>query len=179
MIIDTTDFVNRPCKVPNQEESRDFISFLETQEEEYGKMLLGYPLWEEFKAGLVTSGTIEQRWLDLKNGAEYEYSSKVYKYTGWVDMIKRAIMHDWVPLTTWKLTNIGFVENNAPQQSKLIDDPYPLMVEHWNEFVKKVGGNHNFAYNCKESFYGFMKANESDYDGWRFTCPHFKNRHDL
>lgn len=187
MIIDSTNFVDRPYKVPNQEESRDFVSFIEDVEERLAMgtlmgetmKLLGVDLWNEFTAGLETSGTIEQRWLDLRDGADYQYNNKTYRYNGWVDMVRPAIFSQWIPATTDKITNIGFVRNSAPQQSKLTEDNYPFIVLHWNDFVRKVGYESEHCYNYKNSFYGFMKANAENYSSWDFKCPRFKNRHDL
>lgn len=186
MIIDATDFTNRPNKVPNQEESRDFISFIEAEEEAFACwhheehfQLLGKELWEEFKAALAGSGTLETKWQNLKDGAEYTYQGKTYRYGGWVDMIRPGIYARWIPNIPYKLTNIGYVENSAPEKSKLLEDQYPFVVQEWNKFVDKVGHAHQYGYNYRNSFYGFMKANASDYPSWVFKCPHLKNRHDL
>lgn len=187
MIIDATDFTIRPYKAPNQDESRDFTSFIEDVEERLAMglvpdekvQLLGPTLWEQFQTGLATSGTIEQRWLDLRDGVNYSYQNGYYHYAGWVDLIRPAIFSRWIPMTTDKLTNIGFIKNNAPQQSKLTEDNYPSIVQHWNEMVKKVGIEHHNCYNYKNSFYGFMKANASDYPDWNFVAPQYKNRYDF
>lgn len=187
MIIDATDFTNRPYKVPNQEESRDFISFIGDIEARLAAgmlaeecvSLLGADLWTAFQAGLDTSGTPEAHWLALRDGADYTYQGKTYRYNGWVDMVRPGIYSQWIPVGTDKFTNIGFIKNNAPQQSKLTEDYYPSVVQYWNEFAKKVGFDTDCGYNYKNSFYGFMKANEDSYDNWVFKCPKFKNRHDL
>ena len=186
MIIDPTDFVDRPYKVPNQQESGDFTSFIGEKEtklaEEY---LLGVELWAAFQAGLDTSGTIEQRWLNLRDGATYVRNNKTYRYKGWVDTIRPGIYSLWQPVGTWKFTNVGWVENkanSAPQagnQTQFIEDQYVFHVQYWNDFAKKVGYDPHCAYNCINTLYGFLKANESDYDDWVFKCPTFKNRHDL
>jgi hypothetical protein len=87
MIIDATDFIQRPYKVPNQPEARDFVSIIESLEQTLADgtildeccSLLGVDLWSAFEAGLASSGTVEQHWLDLKNGADYQYAGKTYK----------------------------------------------------------------------------------------------------
>lgn len=187
MIIDPTDFNDRPYKIPNQEEARDLSSLLAEWEESLADgtirdeccTLLGVELWEAFIAGLQTSGDIEERWLRLRDGAEYDYAGKAYKYRGWTDMVRPGVYAKWIPTTTWKLTNIGWVENSAPDKSKLVEDPYPFIVENWNKFAKAVGYRAECGYNYINSFYGFMKANEDDYPDWIFKCPTFKNRHDF
>lgn len=186
MIIAKTDFVDRPFKIPNQNEAQDLESFIEDIEERIAMgtldeciTLLGVELWREFESAVNTSGTIEAKWLALRDGADYVYNGVTYRYNGWVDMIRPLIYSRWLPATTDKVTNIGMIKNSAPQQSKLTDDYYPSVVSNWNETAKKVGCQPNCGYNYKNSFYGFMKANESDYDNWVFKCPQFKNRHDF
>lgn len=180
MIIDPTDFDVKPYKIPNQEENRDFLSFLEEKEEELAvKYLLGSELWEEFKAALEDSGSIDSIWTALKDGAFYDYNDVQYEYKGWVHMVRPAIFSEWVPETTMKLTNIGYVTNSAPDKATLIEDHYPFQVTHWNKFVQTVGYSSRYRYNYKNSFYGFMKANEDNYPSWQFNCPGFKNRYDI
>jgi hypothetical protein len=180
MIIDPADFLNRPYKVPNQQESRDFISFIEDAEEELAvKYLLGYEMWELFKAGLDTSGTVDTIWTDLRDGASYTRNNKIYHYKGWVDTIRPAIFSLWMPELTYKLTNVGMVENNTPKESKVLEDQYPYHVLHWNEFVKKVGYHNSNGYNCQGSLYGFLRANDAIYEEWVFHCPPLKNRYDF
>ena len=180
MIIDVSDFLKRPYKIPNQEESQDFAEFVEAKEIELAtRYLLGWDLWEEFKAALEASGTLEEKWEALRDGAMYEYNGVNYHYDGWVDMVRPGIYSEWLPNISEKLTNVGMINNNSPRESKYIEDQYPFQVGTWNKFVSKVGFNRGYGYNCKNSFYGFMKANEADYDGWKFKCPPLKNRFDL
>ena len=179
MIIDATDFTDRPYKVPNQEESRDFTSFIESKEEELGRMILGNDLYDEFIDALAGSGSLDQIYVDLRDGASYTHNNKAYRYRGWVDMIRPGIFSEWLPNLTYKLTNIGYVENNAPDKSDLIEDQYEFRVLHWNNFVRKVGPHVRNGYTCVDSFYGFMLANEESYQAWEFTCPKYKNRYDL
>lgn len=186
MIIEASDFDNRPYKVPNQEESPDFVSYIVEKEQYLAiRYLLGCDLWDDFAEAIEGSGVLEQKWIDLRDGANYVYGGVTYKYGGWVDMIRPAVYSLWQPDGSWKFTNVGWVQNkasSAPQagnQSELIEDPYAFMVKYWNEFVTKVGFDVSYGYNCKHSFYGFMKVNESNYPGWVFSFPHFKNRHDI
>lgn len=179
MIIDPTDFVDRPYKVPNQEESRDFIAFLEAKEDELGRMILGHELWEEFADALADSGTLDPIYEALRDGAHYDYNNKTHRYAGWVDMVRPGIFSEWLANMPYKLTNVGYIQNDAPDKSSLLDDQFSFQVAHWNEFVRKVGGSRLYRYNCVDSLYGFLKANEDDYPSLNFTCPAYKNRYDL
>jgi hypothetical protein len=180
VIIDPVDFSDKPYKVPNQEENRDFAAFLESKEEELAvKYLLGSEMWEEFKAALDGSDPIDPIWETLRDGGFYDYNNVQYQYKGWVDLVRPGIFSEWIPETTMKLTNIGFITNAAPDKAKLAEDHYPFQVTHWNKFVSKVGYNYPYGYSRKNTFYGFMKANEDDYPNWHFRCPKYKNRFDL
>lgn len=180
MIIDVSDFQKRPYKIPNQEESPDFEEFVAAKEIELAtKYLLGWELWNEFTAALEASGSLDQKWIDLRDGAEYESSGVTYKYAGWIDLVRPAIYSEWLPSISEKLTNVGMINNSAPQQAKYIEDQYPFQIGKWNEFVSKVGFVTWYGLNCRDTFYGFMKANESDYDAWEFNCPPLKNRFDI
>lgn len=56
--------------------------FIEKYEEEFLMKLLGYPLYKAFINGLAVD-PVDQRWLDVLNGAEYTYpGSFVRKYKG-------------------------------------------------------------------------------------------------
>src|SRR5690242_20728452 len=125
MIIDVSDFINRPYKVPNQEESRDFSSFLESGESglaagNYPQIkcsLLGVDLWDEFTSALAASGELDEKWVRLRDGATYEYSNKTYQYLGWADLIRPALYSEWLPNIAFKNTNVGVINNKAPQQA--------------------------------------------------------------
>ncbi len=94
-VIAVEDFNDRPYKVPNQKESVEFKDFIEKAEEDLLINLLGYSLYKEFIAGLAT-GPVLQKWTDLKDGAEYTYSEKLYKYNGLIDFLKPAIYSLWM-----------------------------------------------------------------------------------
>lgn len=176
MIISLTDFNERPYRIPNQNESPDLSSFLAAEEMKLAvKYLLGYDLWIEFTEALEASGPLDTKWEELLNGAEYTYGDDTYYYAGWADMVKPALYALWIPQGTWKFTNIGYVENNAPQQSVLMDDPSGFIVSAWNDFVNKAG----FDYHC-HTFYGFMKSKNTSvpetYPSWKYNQPPLKNR---
>ena len=180
MIIDVSDFTSRPYKVPNQPESPDFAEFVEDKEIELAtRYLLGWDLWELFNEAVNGSGALEDRFTDLLNGAFYEYAGINYKYEGWKNLVRPGIYADWMPNISSKLTNIGVVRNDSPQQSKLEEDQYPFSVGPWNRFVKLSGFNGTHGYNYRNTLYGFLKVNEATYPEWEYNCPPFRNRFDL
>lgn len=174
MIIDPKDFIKRVYKIPNQQESRDLVNFLEACEREEAIRILGSTLWELFDES-VNSSTEDPIYQAIMNGADYTVNGKTYHYDGWVDLLQPAIYSMWIPTTTDKMTNIGFVSNNTPKEAKVLEDPELFSMDYWNKYVAKVGYTH-CGYNYKGTFYGFMKANSENYPDWRFNCPKPRNR---
>lgn len=174
MIIDPKDFIKRPYKIPNQQESRDLVDFLEIAEIDIARGILGNTLWELFNES-VNSSTDDPIYQALLLGADYTVNGKTYHYDGWVALIQPAIYSMWIPTTTDKMTNIGFITNNSPKEAKVLEDPEIFAMEYWNKFVTNVGYT-SCGYNYKGTFYGFMKANTEDYPDWMFRCPKPRNR---
>lgn len=186
MILTPEDFLDRPFRVPNQEESSDFSNFIEVKETELLINLLGYELYLEFKEALEGSGDIEDKWTELRDGADYTYNEKLYRYGGLVDLLRPAIFSLWMNEGIYKFTNSGWLTNNpalannAGPVSTPVDQE-DFRIKNWNEYVRKAGveGTDPKYLTDKPSFYGFMKANEEDYEEWVFTSPCFENRFSL
>lgn len=174
MFLSSSDFINRPYRVINQEESRDFQAFIEKQEVKLLIDLLGYSLWAEMEEDLKSSNPSEI-FTALKNGAEYTFNGKTYKYNGLVDLLIPAVFSRWIDQNNYKLTAAGFVQTSPSQENLTVVDPEPFIVAAWNDYVSKVGE----CYNQKNTLYGFMKANEDEFPNWEFTLPTLKNRYGL
>lgn len=181
MILDLSHFDDRPYRIPNQQESRDLLEFIEANERKLLIELLGFELYTDFKEGIETSGTIEQIWLDLRDGADYVCNEKTYHFDGLIDVLIPAIYSLWIPQNAYKFTNIGMVNNNAPQQATTIDNT-PDIVNAWNDYCVKVGAYFTGSMLTRSrvnTFYGFMKENAEDYDNWTFCEPKAQNRFSL
>jgi hypothetical protein len=176
MFLTTSDFLDTPLKVPNQEESVWFSNWMEAKEEETLKSLLGVSLYTDFIEGLEDS-SIEQKWIDLRDGTTYVFNDVTYEYAGLVDLLKPRIMALWYPYIHRKTTSVGVVINQG-QQNTTTTAPDLEYIENQNAYVRKVGGQ-IYCASCiayhGNSFYGFMKANEIDYEGWIFEQPKIEN----
>lgn len=64
--------------------------FIEKYEEELLTKLLGYPLYKAFMTGLAAM-PVDQRWLDLVNGAEYTWNGYLRKFNGLIHQIGVAV----------------------------------------------------------------------------------------
>jgi len=159
MFVDSTDFLAIPYKIPNQEETRAFVDWIESEEAKILKEVLGLPLYNAFIEGLETSGAIDQKWIDLRDGAEYDYSDSTYEYLGLVDFLKPEIYSRWVVLNYRKLTTAGVVINQGVQNT-ITNNPDVEFAQYHNEFVEKIGN----ICNQKNTLYGFLTVNEEDYE---------------
>lgn len=174
MFLDVSDFLNVPYKIPNIEESQIFAEYIEAEETKILKKVLGLRLYNEFIEGLDESGTIEERWEALQDGGEYEYNDILYEYTGLVDFLKPYICSKWMEVNYRKATTSGVVINQGQQNTTTVTPDYEV-VTYWNEFVGKVGGS------CarENTLYGFLLANESDYEDLEFTEQKLTNQFNL
>lgn len=177
MILDPSDFDDRPYRIPNQQESKDFPEFIEDAEEQILVQLLGYEFFKELEDALNTSNP-DQIYVDLRDGAEYTSSGKTYKYNGLVDLLRPAVFSLWIDQNAYKFTNIGHVNNSPPQQSTVIDSE-PFVVQAWNAFVVRAGGSCNYSrstWNRMDNLYGFYQANKANYPTLVWKSPELKNR---
>lgn len=174
MFVESTDFLALPYKIPNQEETREFVDFIETESENILKKLLGIELFNELVEALATSGDLEERWEAFQDGTDYTYGDVLYHYNGIVDLLKPEIYSKWVKLNYRKLTTSGIVINQG-QQNTTTNNPDVEFAQAHNDYVSKVGSS------CKQknTLYGFMTANESDYDGWEFEEQELTNQFNL
>lgn len=174
MFIQATDFLQDPYKIPNQNEDRGFVAFIEAREAEILKSILGLELYNELIEAWETSGEPADIYTDLVEGAEFTYNEILYEYKGLVDLLVPEIYSKWVKKNYRRLTTSGVVINKG-QQNTETNNPDVEFAQSHNDYVTKVGGS------CSQenTFYGFMKANESDYGDWEFTEPELTNQFNL
>lgn len=163
-LVALTDLENRPYRIPNQTESKDLLNFVRTAEVRIVKELLGITLYNAYVTGLEAA-TPDQKWVDLRDGAEYTYNSVEYEYAGLKNLLIPRIYSEWLRETRDKFTDVGTVYNTSERSERV--SPARRIVECYNEFASKVGG---FYEQCN-TFYGFVSVNEADYPDWQFSYP--------
>lgn len=184
MLVSPKNFTSPPYKIPNQQDFAgglvSFKDWLEAEEVKILKSILGIELYYEFIEALAESGELDQKWARLRDGSTeddhftYEYADVQYEYLGLVDLLVPEIYATWLVMNHRKNTSSGVIIPKGQQNTELQDPTFEVVSRH-NEHVAKVGGP------CKQdnSLYGFMIANESDYESWVFTEPTKKNQLDL
>lgn len=172
------DFIDPPYMLPEQQESAggvtNFKEVLFDLEKEILKELFGYDMYSQFMEGLDTSGTVEQKWVDLKNGTEYTRDSKRYEWVGMKKMLIPAVASRYVHLTYRRMHQNGVVINNGQQNTQIVVPIYEK-VTWWNDYVRIAGSDCE----TRNTLAGFLQANESDYPDFVFCSPARQNQLDF
>jgi hypothetical protein len=177
MFLTTADFNDVDYNIPHSSDSPNRVQdFINRREEEILTELLGPVLYLEFAFGLfvdplaiplvpIDEEDILDKWKNLRDGAEYQYTAKDYKYTGVEKFLKPYIYSEWISRTYKKVTTQGVTK--AKVQNAEVVDPGPVIVKAYNEFASLVG--HYYA--RKNTLYGFLKVNkEVDYATWDYLA---------
>lgn len=165
LFISATDFTNKPYKIPNQEESKDFDEWLEAKEDDVLKDLLGFQLWDAF-SNAIEGGTTTAKWVSLRDGDDYEYGGYTFKWGGMNKMLIPYVYSMFIRESFDRLTASGVglnVGGNNGNQTFTIISPATRITTAQNAFSRMAGG----CYNADNSLYGFLLANyETDYTEW-------------
>ena len=177
MLVTLADFNVRPYWIPFQDESKDLLDFVENKEEELLRDLLGTQVYNAFVEGLEQP-SVQQRWVDLRDGKVYSYAGIQYEYLGLIDLLVPAIFAYWVKETSDTFTNSSTVRNSLA--NAVAASPGRRISEAYGTFKDKVGDECRY----QNTLYGFMVANLSDYDSgsgydWVFCTPGSMNSFDL
>lgn len=163
MFITSEDFLIRPFVLKNIDAETTFQSYVNEQEEDRLKKILGRLLFDAFKAGLyqtdedgefvltddgeltaIDEGVIEQRWKDLRDGVEYTYNDKPFYWEGMAKTLKPYICAMWLKDNPDE--TIPDVEN------QLYKGPVDKIIKGWNEFSRLIGN----SCNMENTLYGFI-----------------------
>lgn len=103
---------------------------------------------------LIESGN---RWLKLKNGADYTYNERVYQWKGMVALIKPYIYSNWVKDNFDNFTGIGLTIAKA--ENAMVISPATRIIQAWNASARIAGD----AYCLKDTLYGYLYV--ASFDG--------------
>lgn len=190
-LIDTTYFVN-DLNVPlssNTTLNAVFTQAIARYEDEILKDLLGYALWREFTDAVASESPLAQKWVDLKDGAEFSFefggNTINTKWNGLVNSDKKSLIAYYIYYqhrvnTDSDYTSLG--QSRSKSENSVMVNPLPKMVQVYNSMVSLYGAipassrkyksflnNANYIhYNADPSAYNFLLANRATYSNWVF-----------
>jgi hypothetical protein len=161
-ILTNTDFTGIYA-IPDSNESNviellnDFIT---EYEEFYGIYFCGFDLWYNFKNGL-DAVTVEQKWIDLRDGKAYQIDSVYKRFRGLKKMLLAFVWYTYVRELQSEITGIGVRSVGSENSQKVTDaqkiiERYNAGVDIFNEGVEFVNNYSelypNFDYSTLEKF---------------------------
>jgi hypothetical protein len=167
MIVDGSNFNDRPYRIPNQDGQKDFNVWLDKREKEICNLILGRALTKELLEALDSS-SLETRFENLINGEDGN------EFEGLKSVLVPSIYSRYVSGDSqFKLTMAGMVTNQPVQNSTVLDNAFEFEVIAWNDFVKRIGCVHT---KDESTLWFYMNAHKEDFPSWKFTPQKFKNR---
>ena len=131
MFLNAEDFV-LPYNIPNVDRIFNTLEdYINVTEEDVLRKLLGDQFYEDFIQGLETSGSVEQKWLDLKDGATFTSDDKTYKYKGIKSVLVPYVYSQWLSDNASNYTGIGVTVSNA--ENSVVVPPTNSIIKAYNE----------------------------------------------
>lgn len=169
-----------PYDLPNLEEltvedndgieTGAFLDFVDEQEELSLRALMGDDLYEAFIEGISLDGElngefvdewewsedIEERWLNLINGALYDSNGIVNRWKGLYKLLKPYIYSQYLNASGDSMSGAGVVV--AKPENSYQGDARVRICAAWNEYAKLAGCEGE-----RDSLYGFLYNSGSAY----------------
>lgn len=181
MFCTENDFQVMPYNIPDSSDAPEALTdLIPRKEQEALTKVLGAALYDDFINGLFTNGNpstpidenlIEQKWKDLRDGADYMVGVKEYRYTGVKNFLIPYIMQGWLEDNYDNLSTLG--NSVATVENAQMIAPGRRIVKAYNAFSKLIGN----CFNKCDTLYGFLSTieNKEVYPNWNFTDPGLKN----
>lgn len=193
MFVDASDYDVLPYNIPNLNSLSDqFSAYVDEQEEIILKRLLGYQLYTEFVAGIAAT-PLANKWKNLRDGAEYTYLDVTYRWDGMKALLKPFIYSVWLR-DTFDSHSGGGIIISGPENAEVIS-PNTRIVRAWNQYCMKAGASSRYngyldwfddfevdnlyGIAMRNTLFGFLYANSSDYTTLAFSPPNTQNFFDL
>jgi hypothetical protein len=181
MFTTDADFDAMPYNIPSDsvDAPEALASFINRTEQEILRKLLGSVLYNEFITAIFVDITadplvakddadIDQKWLDLRDGAEYEIEGLTdctFRYDGIINFMVPYVYSEWLAANHDHLTAMG--NSLASVENAQMISPAKRIVKAYNTFSRYIGNCH-----CpKDTFWGFLDAKKLVYLNWRFKDP--------
>ena len=131
-IISTTDFILNE-DLPTDELGSILTQYITEYETEILEKCLGYELAKDFQAALA--GTPDQKWIDLRDGEEYEYNTYLEKYKGIKDIIVDYVYWNFSVQNQKYASSVGIKVVNT--ENSEIASPREKQVIAYNDMIDR------------------------------------------
>ena len=161
-LIDYTYFQERLIAIPNlsrEEITARLNSYINFKEDEYLSKVLGYEMKTEFEAAIA--GTPAQKWIDLRDGAEFSYNGNLYKWTGFLNDLKDSPIAYYVYYWMIKEDNTLLTGTGTAITKNENSDRVTPLIKLVDSYVYMADKNRLLK--------AFIEANSSDYPSYAPT----------
>lgn len=154
-IIDAAYFTEGELRFPI-DNTDDIQFYIDEHEPNILKRLFGYALYKEFTEALA--GTPAQKWIDLRDGAEYtDRSGNLQKYEGIYYIIADYVFYNIIPDFQYYTTDSG-IKGGDTENAQNANPRYKQSFA-WNDMV-------NRAYRLDEFILVSNDADSSTYENY-------------
>jgi hypothetical protein len=156
MFLVAEDFDDYPYTLPNLERvENSFQDFVDFEEENALRKVLGNFLYEEFVAAIaaVTEDPpvpLSERWVKLKDGTDYLYLTKSYKWVGVKKLLKPYIYAKWTIKESDNQNGSG-VSVPKTENSTVISSGQRI-ARGYNDYSRLSGHN----YQMRATLFGYL-----------------------
>jgi len=137
--IDNTYFVG-DIALPVDEVAAQLLLKINTYEPEILKDVLGYDLYKKFIDGLA-GDPIDQIWIDLQNGKEYQIDDIWYNWRGFLNTNKDSIIAYYIWLK-FVQTDSSYISGAGIKQTlsenSTVDNSYRLLTINYNKMIDMI-----------------------------------------
>lgn len=173
------DFNAMPYNIPDSSDAPEALTdLIPRKETEALRKVLGAALYNDFINGLFVDGDpetpiaevdIEQKWKDLRDGADYTIGVEEYRYDGVKTFLIPYIFQGWLEDNYDNLSTLG--NSVATVENAQMIAPGRRIVKAYNIYSNIVGNCHKLC----DTLYGFLQQNKETYPNWNFSDPGLKN----
>ena len=170
MIINPTMFLGtrkQPYSAKDTGEYTEIVQSISDYENEFLYMVLG-EMASDYIDGLNQT-TILQKWIDLRDGVQYEIDGKTRHFEG-LSSLTTYYVAFYHTFKTSQSSNIGEV------QIQPIVSNNKLRANIWNEMVDAIQSEEIYHFSLKTFLENYKENDELVYTDWKIKHFEYKNR---
>lgn len=144
-LVNTADFKGS-VKLPNKSAplmAGIYEEAIDTYQEEALILLFGYDFYKQMETAFEPE-IVEEKWLNLVNGADIDIEGKLYRYDGLKEILTHLIFYSWA-VNNFPSINTNSISTPLAENSTTVNNQlYLAMI--WNRAVKMICYNPTNVY---------------------------------